>query len=278
MNILKAFLFLAGLTILLLAVGDIVAGHAGIVAAIIVAGLMNVNAYFYADKAVLHFSGATRCPEHDAAPVRAALKSLTEKMSLPVPALYVITSDAPNAFATGRDPSKASIAITTGLMNQLKSAELTAVLAYLLIQIARRETLVDGISAVIAEFVLAMVDVNVWKSLVGIKNKNQQPAIHPQLMRIFGRFSAFLIWITVSRTSRFEIDYAAAALSKDPNALIAALEQLDQSKAILTGAEIHPVIGHLFIVDPIRTPTLAALFATHPAVSERVRRLKNAVF
>lgn len=276
MNNIKVFLVLAGLTALLLAVGDIIAGDSGIFVAGVIALIMDVNGYFYSDRIVLRQFDAKPADALSYPKLHAIVNALAEKASLPIPAIYLVENNNPNAFAVGRNPKKATIVITTGLLNMLSEDELTAIIAYEMAHIANRDTFLGGVVAAIAGSIFATADKSAWASFFGLRKKKPQSQLISFLLPVFGPISAMFVQTCLTRTRELDADLLAAKWCGNPLWMAAALEKIDtaQSQHVLQTAETHPASVHLFVVNPLQDKKLSALFATHPLTVERIAYLK----
>lgn len=276
MNNFKAYFLLIVLTLFMLVIGDLIAGHSGILVAAILAVLMNINAYFYSDIIILRLYHAKKMDDADF-PVRSILTSLVNKMGLPMPTLYLIDSDIPNAFAVGRNPKKASLAVTTGLLSVLNHDELTAVLAYEMAHVLHQDTFLGGVIAAVVGGITGIADKTVWANVFGIHVKNKKPHLNGVVMMVVGPVAAFLVQLVMARSREFEADAAGAALCGNPLWLASALEKMEasKSKGVFMSAEMHPGTAHLFAVNPLCEKKLVALFSTHPSTEKRVRYLKE---
>ncbi len=275
MNNFKAYFLLTVVTLFMLLLGDLIGGHSGILVAALIALLMNINAYFYSDVIVLRLYHAKKMDDVNL-PVQSMVKTLADKAGLPVPALYLIENDVPNAFAVGRNPKKASIAVTSGLLTVLNPNELTAVLAYEMAHILHQDTFVGGAIATVAGGITGVADKSVWASVFGMHVKNKKPHLNDIVMMFVGPIAALLVRLAIARSREFEADTTGAALCGNPLWLISALEKIEaaKSKDVFVLAEIRPGTAHLFVVNPLHAK-LTALFVTHPTTEARVRRLKE---
>ena len=276
MNTFKIFFLLATTTLILLIFGDLIAGHAGFFVALIIALMMIINACFYSDVVVLRLYRAKKVDDADF-PVRAIVKALADKAGLPMPALYAIDSDIPNAFAVGRNPKKASLVVTGGLLKSLNHNELTAVLACEMAHIQNRDTFLGGAIASVAGGITGLADKAVWANFFGMRTKNDESHLNEFVMTFLGPMAALPIQLAMARSREFEADAAGAALCGNPLWLVSALEKLEaaKSKNIFATAETHPGTAHLFVVNPLRDRKLLLLFTTHPTTEARIARLKE---
>lgn len=275
MNQVRTWLFLLGLPLATVLVGDLVAGEAGICAAIFLTILMYMSA-FSANKTVLHLYHAREAGADDVPQLKTIVTSLAQKAGLPIPTIYLIKDDAPNAFSIGHSSAKSGIVVTTGLFDVLNQDELAAVVAHELSHINHQDTLIATISAAIAGFFSGLANTAIWKKFFDEKNKVEDK-INPTLMRIFGPIAAGLIKISISGSKEFIADHDGAKLCGNPHALASALEKIEMSKTnkVFAKAEILPATAHLFFVNPLQQPQLVSLFHTQPLTAERIRQLEN---
>lgn len=278
MNNTKTFLLLTALTAVLLLIGGLIGGRVGILFALIFAGIMNLGAYWYSDKIVLSMYKAYEAPQ--SSPIYRIVERLSQNAQLPMPKVYLIKSDAPNAFATGRNPGHASVAATTGLVSMLSNEELSGVMAHELSHVLHRDTLISAVTATIAGAISGIANWFMWLSFFG--GHDEEGSVNPIvgiLLMILAPIAAMLIQMAISRSREFEADRVGAQLCNNPLWLASALEKLEasKSKVTLNDAQTHPATAHLFIVNPLQGERLAELFATHPLTSERIRRLKAMV-
>lgn len=276
MNNFKTFLLLAGLTALLVFIGGALAGRVGFIFALGVAALMNFSAYWYSDKIVLRMYNARELdPNHRVSQI---VHQLSSAANTPMPKVYWIEDRTPNAFATGRNPENASVAVTAGLMQRLNEREVTGVLAHEMAHIVHRDTLISVVSATIAGAISSIANMFMWFSMFG--GHRDDEGGHPIVgiaMMILAPIAAMLIQMAISRSREYEADAGGARICRDPNALADALLKLEAAshEQIFEDAETHPATAHMFIVNPLNTKQLANLFSTHPVTAERVRRLRE---
>ena len=276
-NNLKTILFLAVLTALLIVIGGALGGHTGMLVALFLAGIMNFSAYWFSDSMVLNLYHAQLLPSTHF--VYRIVSELAQRAGTPIPKVSLINNRAPNAFATGRNPQHASIAVTTGLLEQLTKEEITGVLAHELAHILHRDTLISVISATIAGAISSVANMFIWFSMSSHHGDGEEQGVHPivgVIMMILAPIAAGIIQMAISRSREFEADAGGARICGNPHWLANALIKLDQAshQQYFTEAETHPATAHLFIVNPLNGERLANLFATHPLTSERVARLR----
>lgn len=277
MNNWKTGVLLAALTALFLAVGAALGGRGGLLLALIFAGVMNFTAYWYSDKLVLKIYRAKAIDPNHSSGLYQIVADLARRGQLPMPKVYMIESDAPNAFATGRNPEHASVAATSGIMQMLTREELTGVMAHELSHVRHRDTLISTVSATIAGAISALANFFMWTSLfLGGRREGGGNVIVALLMMILAPMAAALIQMAISRSREFAADEAGARLCGNSEWLASALEKLEYYKTqkVFPDAESHPATAHLFIINPLHGRSMARLFSTHPATKERVQRLR----
>ncbi len=276
-NTFKTALLLTALTLFLIFVGQAIGGERGAVFAFVIAAVMNFVSYFFSDKIALKMSGAQPVSEQELPRVYGIVRRLTQKARLPMPKLYVIPTDSPNAFATGRNPSHASVAVTQGILSLLNDEELEGVLAHELGHVRNRDILISSIAATVAGAITMLARLGYYAALFGgmggrdRERENGSP-IAALLMMILAPIAALLIQLAISRSREYAADETGAHFTGDPYALASALRKLDTwSKRLPMAAS--PSTAHLFIVKPRLATSLGNLFSTHPPIAERIARL-----
>ena len=282
-NWLKTAVLMAAIVALFGAVGAALGGGGGMLIALVLAGCMNVYAYWFSDKAVLKMYGAQEVsPENnfgDNSKFRNyynMVKELAENAQLPMPKVYVMNEAQPNAFATGRNPEHAAVAATTGIMQVLSERELRGVMAHELAHVKHRDTLISTISATIAG---AISSIGTFGMLFGGgRSDDGERSVSPvvaMLMMFLAPMAASLIQMAISRSREFEADRVGAEISRDPKALASALQKIsDYAHQIHNPtAEAHPETGQMMIINPLAGVSFDSLFSTHPKTEERVARL-----
>ncbi len=276
-NWIKTFVLMAGITALFGAVGGAMGGATGMIMALCLAGAMNFYAYWFSDKAVLKMYGAVQVnPENNYGDGQfrnyyTMVKELAENAELPMPKVYVINENQPNAFATGRNPENAAVAATVGIMQILSDRELRGVMAHELAHVKHRDTLISTISATMAG---AIGSIAQFGMMFGGGRDRPNPIIGI-LMMFLAPMAAGLIQMAISRSREYEADRMGAQISKDPKSLASALEKIhNYAKQIPNQtAEAHPETGQMMIINPLAGVSFDSLFSTHPKTEERVRRL-----
>jgi heat shock protein HtpX len=278
LNRLKTLVLLSTLTALLLWAGHAMAGQGGLMMALVFATLMNFGAYWWSDKIVLRMFGAREVTEAQAPALYSLVRELVGRAGLPMPKLYLIPQAAPNAFATGRNPDHAAIAVTEGLVTLLDREELAAVVAHELGHVQNRDTLIMTVAATIAGAVSMLANLAHFGLIFGgSRSSDGADRGHPLaglLGVILAPIAAMLIQLAISRSREFLADATGARLSGNPLALAGALRKLETLGRKVPMTTGSPATAHLFIVNPFSGGGLARLFATHPSTAERIRRLE----
>ena len=276
-NAIKTTLLLGLLTGLILAIGDFLGGSQGIVLAFVFAGVMNFSAYWFSDKVVLRMYNAQPVDETQAPELYQIVRNLVQREGLPMPKVYVIPTDTPNAFATGRNPQHAAIAVTEGIMRLLRPEELEGVIAHELAHVKNRDTLTSAVAATLAGAIMMLANMMRWSAIFGgmqSDDRDRGGGIFGLLaMTILAPLAATLIQLAISRSREFEADATGARLVHNPLGLAAALEKLERANE-QSPMPATPNTAHLFIVNPLKASTFTRLFSTHPPLEERVRRLR----
>ncbi|HIE52264.1 MAG TPA: protease HtpX [Armatimonadetes bacterium] len=275
-NNFKTVVLLTALTLLLVVAGRALGGEQGMIIALALAVLMNFGGYWFSDKIVLAMSGA-----RPADPVRQArlfriVERLTQRANLPMPKVYIIPADQPNAFATGRSPHHAAVAVTEGLLMLLEEDEIEGVLGHELAHIQNRDMLIATIAATLAGAIMVLANMARWAALFGGFGGDDDEGVHPLvwlLLLIVAPLAALLIQLSISRSREYLADEKGARLCGRPFSLANALRKLEMAAQRMP-LPVSPATAHLYIVNPLRGESLAALFSTHPPIAERIRRLE----
>jgi heat shock protein HtpX len=277
MNHIKTTFLLTLLTLLLVAMGGAMGGKSGMVVAFLIAGAMNFFAYWNSDKIVLRLYNAREVSRAESPDFYGLVENLARKANLPMPKVYVIPSDSPNAFATGRNPQHAAVAATHGIMRILSREELEGVMAHELAHVMNRDTLVSTIAATFAGAISMLGNMLQWAAIFGMGRSDDEEGgggiFGALAMAIIAPIAAMLIQMAVSRSREFMADEAGARLCGNPRALASALQKLQQASTMVPMREATPATSHMFIVNPITASRLASLFSTHPSTEDRVARL-----
>jgi heat shock protein HtpX len=279
MNRMKTAMLLAALTALLLWAGQALGGQSGFVMAIILAGAMNFGAYWWSDRIILRMYGAQEVTEAESPELHGMVRLLAHRGGLPMPKVYVIPQETPNAFATGRNPQHAAVAVTEGLMVRLDREELAAVIAHELGHVKNRDTLVMTVAATIAGAVSMLANIAQWGLIFGggrSADGGERGGSHPVaglLGVLLAPLAAMLIQMAISRSREFLADEAGARLSRSPLALASALRKIEAWSREVPLTAGSPATAHLFIINPFSGGGLFRLFSTHPATEARIGRL-----
>ena len=273
-NMMKTAVLMAAITALFMALGQLIGGRQGMMMALVFALGMNFFSYWFSDKLVLKMYNAREVDASSAPQFYGMVQELAQKAGLPMPKVYLIDEDAPNAFATGRNPQHAAVAATTGILRTLSARELRGVMAHELAHVKHRDILISTISATMAGAISMLAN---FAMLFGGRSDDGRPAnpIAGILVAILAPIAGSLIQMAISRAREFEADRGGAEISGDPQALASALQKI---QAVARGvpldtAERHPETAQMMIVNPLHGGGLRTLFSTHPATEERVERL-----
>jgi heat shock protein HtpX len=277
----KTTLLMAILTALFIWIGHLIGGKQGALVALIFAGLMNFMAYWFSDKIVLMMYGAKEIKENELPGLFRIVRELCQRANLPMPRLYLIDTDSPNAFATGRNPKNAAVAVTKGLLKLLDEAELKGVIGHELSHIKNRDILISTIAATLAGALSYLAMMARWSLFFGGFGGSSEEDRGGNIFGLLGlivfttlaAFAAMLIQLAISRTREYLADEGGAKLCGNPRFLARALAKLDAFAKRLP-LEVNPATSHMFIVNPLRTKDILTLFSTHPPIEERIRRLE----
>lgn len=279
MNRLKTTLLLSLLTVLLVLIGSAVGGRSGMIFAFFMAGAMNFFSYWFSDKIVLKMYGAQEIGEHDHPAFYGMVRRLARQAGLPMPKVYIIPDDSPNAFATGRNPEHAAVAATAGVLRILSPEELEGVMAHELAHVQNRDILVGTIAATFAGAISMIGNMLQWGAMFGAGRSDDEEGsgglIGSLAMAIIAPIAAMLIQMAVSRSREYLADETGAAICGKPLALASALNKLQTASRMLPMHEARPATAHMFIVNPLTGGALMNLFSTHPPMEERIARLER---
>jgi heat shock protein HtpX len=276
MSYFRTAILLAALTALFMGVGYLIGGQAGMIVALIVAGAMNLFAYWNSDKMVLRMYGAREVDARQAPELYDMVRQLAAQAGLPMPRVFIMENPQPNAFATGRNPDHAAVAVTTGLMNTVTREELAGVIAHELGHIKNRDTLLMTITATIAGAISMLANFGFYFG--GRSNDSGHIGIVGSLaLLILGPLAAGLVQMAISRTREYEADREGAEISRRPLSLASALHKIAGAAKHIPNmpAERNPASAHLFIVNPLSGARMDNLFSTHPNVENRIARLQE---
>ena len=273
-NLMKTAVLMAAITALFMAIGSVLGGQQGMAIALVVALGMNFFSYWFSDKMVLKMYNAQEVDASSAPQFYTMVRELAAKAELPMPKVYLINEDAPNAFATGRNPQNAAVAATTGILRVLSERELRGVMAHELAHVKHRDILISTVSATMAGAISMLAN---FAMFFGGRSSDGRPAnpIAGILVMLLAPLAASLIQMAISRAREFEADRGGAEISGDPQALASALQKIQRyAQGIpLEAAERHPETAQMMIMNPLSGGGLRGLFSTHPATEERVAKL-----
>ena len=278
-NLIKTGFLLVVLTCLLILIGGAVGGRQGMAIAFVMALVMNMGSYWFSDRIVLGMYGARAVTEAEAPQLHRIVRQLAAEARIPVPPIYIIQDDSPNAFATGRNPQHAAVAVTEGILRIMNEEELRGVLAHELSHVRNRDTLIMTIAATIAGAITYLAQMAQWAAIFGGGRRSDDnggaggSAIGALLMAILAPFAAMLIQMAISRSREYQADASGAQLCHRASGLAEALQKLDIAKRQVP-MDAAPATAHLFIVNPLTSGGLASLFSTHPPIEERIARLR----
>jgi heat shock protein HtpX len=276
MNRFKTMLLLATLTALLLFVGQALGGRGGLMMALVFAGVMNFAAYWWSDKIVLRMYGAQEIGAAQAPELFALVRQLAQRAQIPMPRVYMIPEEAPNAFATGRNPQNAAVAVTEGILRLLDREELAGVLAHELGHVQNRDTLIMTVAATLAGALSHLANMAMWGAMFGGRSSDDEGGnpVAGLLGIIMAPIAATLIQMAISRSREFLADEHGARLSGQPLALASALRKIEAWSQRIPMTTGSPATAHLFIINPFSGGGLVRLFRTHPSTEERIARLQ----
>ena len=279
-NNLKTTVLLAGMTGLLLVIGQAWRGRQGLEMALVIAAIMNLGSYFFSDKIALRMSNAQPISRDEAPRIYAIVERLAAKANIPVPKIYLIQTDSPNAFATGRNPNHASVAVTRGILDLCDDEEIEGVLAHELGHVRNRDILISAVVATLAGAITMIARMLWWGEMFagfgGGGDDDQRGGVFSAIaMMILAPLAATLIQLAISRSREYEADETGARITGNPRGLARALEKIDQWSKRLP-MQVPPSVAHLFIYQPLTTGQFfSSLFSTHPPIRKRIERLIN---
>lgn len=278
MNYFKTTVLLIAMTLLLVWVGSMFGGRQGAVFAFAIAMGMNFFSYWFSDKIVLKMYGAREVSERESPAYYGIVRELTMRAGLPMPRIYIIPTNAMNAFATGRNPGHAAVAVTEGMLNSLKQEEIKGVLGHELSHIRNRDILISTIVATIAGAVMMLANMARWAAIFGgyggrDEEENRGGGLAILLVAILAPIAALIIQMAISRSREYAADKGGALLTGNPMGLASALEKL-QHASMVRPIDASSATAHLFIVNPLSGRSFATIFSTHPPIEERIKRLR----
>jgi len=277
MNGLKTMVLMVALTLMLVAVGGLLGGRTGMTFALIMAFGMNFISYWFSDKIVLRMYGAAAVSEAEAPELYEIVRRLSHRAEIPMPKVYIIDEDQPNAFATGRNPEHGAVAVTRGILRILSREELEGVLAHELSHIKHRDILVSTVAAAIAGAISYLAQMAQWAMIFGGGRHDDDDGGSPIaaiVMMIVGPIAAMLVQMAISRSREYGADDGGARLTGNPRYLAGALRKLQMASERIP-MDANPATSHMFIVNPLSGGGIIKLFSTHPPIEERIARLES---
>ena len=278
MNMMKTVLLMTGLTLLLVFAGSAFGGKSGMMTAFIFASIMNIGTYWFSDKIVLAMYGAKQVSYAEAPEIHSIIRELSMRAGLPMPKVYIIDNATPNAFATGRNPEHAAVAVTRGIVNLLTREELSGVLGHELAHIKHRDILIGTIAATVAGAISMLANMAQWSMYFGGRRDDREGG-HPVvaiIMMILAPIAAMLIQMAISRSKEYLADEGGAKIAGNPLSLAKALGKLHKGVQMMP-MNANPATAHMFIVSPLSGGGFLTLFSTHPPIEERIKRLESMV-
>ena len=277
-NLIKTGVLLAALTVLLMLIGGGLGGQQGMIVAFVLAMVMNFGSYWFSDRIVLAMYRAQPVDEAQAPGLYRIVRTLATRAGMPMPRVYVLPEETPNAFATGRNPQHAAVAVTEGIMRVMSEEELEGVLAHELSHVQNRDTLTMAIAATLAGTITYMAHMAQWAMIFGGGRRDSDEdggggLVGGLLMIVLAPLAATLIQLAISRSREFQADASGAQMAGQPWGLAKALEKLEAASKVAP-MQATPATAHLFIVNPLTGGGWATLFSTHPPIAERVARLR----
>ncbi len=277
-NQIRTVLLLSVLTVLIVLFGQFMGGRQGMVIALLFAAGMNFFSYWFSDKIVLKMYGAREVDSREAPELHEIVSTLTQRAGLPMPRIYIIPKDSPNAFATGRNPEHAAVAVTEGLLKIMNREEVMGVLAHEMAHVNNRDILIGTVAATMAGAIMMLANMARWGAMFGGGGRDREGgggnALAMIAMSIIAPLAAMIIQMAISRSREYLADATGARFAQSPEGLARALEKL-QAYSQKIPMNASPSTAHMFIVNPLSGRSLMALFSTHPPVEERIARLRG---
>ncbi|MCH8169777.1 MAG: zinc metalloprotease HtpX [Bacteroidetes bacterium] len=277
LNTLKTTFLMTMMIVLFLFVGNLLGGSSGMTIAFVFALLINFGSYWYSDKIVLKMYRAKEVTRENSPKFFNLVEQLSKNAGLPMPKVYIINDSTPNAFATGRNPEHAAVAATTGILNGLNNDELAGVIAHELAHIKNRDILIGTIAATVVGTITFLAQMAGWAMMFAGRGggRDDRGGLSSLFLIILAPIAATLLQLAVSRSREFAADEGSALISGKPLALASALEKIFQANRIKPVSHSGPATAHMFIVNPLRGGGFRKLFSTHPAIEERIKRLRK---
>lgn len=269
---------MTALMVMFIVVGGMLGGQTGMIFAFIMAMVMNFGSYWFSDKIVLKMYGARQVGAQEVPQLYRMIEELAQNAKLPMPKVYVMDSATPNAFATGRNPENAAVAVTTGILRVLDQRELAGVIAHELAHIRNRDILTGSIVAAFVSAITFLAQMAGWAAMFSRGDDREDGGgIGGLFMIILAPIAATLLQLAISRSREYAADADGAAICRDPLALASALDKLSRANEIQPMQDAKPASAHMFIVSPLMGGGIAKLFSTHPPMEERIKRLRQLV-
>jgi heat shock protein HtpX len=279
-NTMKTTLLLGLMTVLIIFIGGAVGGQGGMIMAFFLAGIMNLGSYWFSHKIVLAMYRAKEIPPQEHPEIHQMIMELAQHAGIPKPKIYLIEDDSPNAFATGRNPEHAVVAVTSGILRILSRQELKGVLAHELAHVKNRDILIGSIAATMAGAIMILANMARFAAFFGGSRDSEERGsgggiIGLLVMTIVAPIAAMLIQMAISRSREYLADASGAQFSGSPMGLAGALEKLEMASKRIPMEDPKPATAHMFIVNPLSGRSLLNLFSTHPPIEERIARLRS---
>ena len=280
MNGLKTALLLVVLSLFFLVAGRLIGGRQGMTIALIFALAMNAFAYWFSDKLVLKMYRAQEVDEASAPELYGIVRRLSQKAGLPMPKVYILPQEQPNAFATGRNPKHAAVAATQGILRLLSPEELSGVIGHELSHVKHRDILIGSVAATVAAAISYLAQMGQWALIfggMGGRSERDENPLGAILMMFIAPVIAMIIQMAISRSREYSADASGAQLAGNPRYLSNALRKLDYASRQIPLQGAKPATAHMFIVNPLSGKALMRLFSTHPPIEDRIRRLEGGI-
>ena len=281
MNYFKTFILMMLLTVILIVAGGVLGGTQGMIIALIFAAIMNIGTYWFSDKMVLSMYHATPVTEAEQPELYSIVRNLAVRGNIPMPKVYIVDEDTPNAFATGRNPQHAAVCVTTGIMRILNNNELSGVIGHELTHVKNRDILISSIAATVAGAISMLAWMAEWGAMFtgfgGRSNDREGNIVGLIVMAILAPLIATLIQLAISRQREYAADKGGAGLSGNPLYLASALNRLEAAneEEPMPANQVTHATAHMFIVNPLRSGAFKSLFSTHPPTEDRIKKLKE---
>ncbi|HEY3375275.1 MAG TPA: zinc metalloprotease HtpX [Candidatus Aquicultor sp.] len=277
MNNFRTWLLMGLLTVLLVFAGKLIGGNVGMLVMLGISFIMNLSSYWFSDKIAISMTGSRPVTEQEEPELYAIVRKLSLRAGLPMPRIFVSPSPQPNAFATGRDPEHAVVAVTEGLRNLLSWDEIEGVIGHELAHVKNRDILIGSMAAMVAGMITALANIAQWGLMFGFGGDDEESplgVIGILIAVIVMPIAAMLVQFAISRSREFEADADGAVIAGRSEPLINALQKLERGAEAIP-MDVSPAAAHMFIINPLSSASFARLFSTHPPVTERVARLRR---